>query len=140
MANEYKFEVGDRVNINAVAYESLPAINRMRLPSKFKSTVFTIARKRRQGDVIQYFIPGYDWQGGTGWINEDWISKWCGGGPLRLTIAVIPEGETTKELMEFTETIKRGIYDAMGIPASELGHIEFECIDEIPVELDKVAE
>lgn len=96
-ADEYKFEIGDRVHLNETAYASLPPEQRKLLPTTFKTTLFTIARRDNEGGN-QYFMPGYDWQCGHGWINEEWISKWMGSGPLRLTVTIDPQGDTDEEI------------------------------------------
>lgn len=95
--NDYKYKVGDLVQVDTTLLEQLPRKNRKRGSATFKSNLFTIA-KRRSDPCIQYFIPGYDWQGGDGWVDEFILSKWAGAGPLRLHVTIDPEGDTDEEV------------------------------------------
>ena len=106
MADEYKFEIGDRVHLNETAYATLPPKQQKLLPTTFKTTLFTIARRFSKDGITQYFMPGYDWQCGHGWIDETWISKWMGSGPLRLTVTIDPQGDTDEEIDAKVEKVR----------------------------------
>lgn len=136
---EYKYEVGDRVHLNDTAFKSLPKEMLKHLPRTYQTTIFTVAQRTDAGGINQYFIPGYNWQGGSGWIKEEWISRWCGSGPFKLTVTVMPENETLEELREFTEQAERDIRNAMRVPADILGGVTFKYAKEPTRELDKVA-
>ena len=137
--SKFKFDIGDRVHLNETAYAALPERNKLQLPNTFRGTIFTVARRHQIGNINQYFIPGYDWQGGTGWVVESWLSKWCGDGPLRMSIAIAPEDDTLREVLEYEKEIRDQIYKTLGIP-QRLLKIEFEHTEEPALELDKVAE
>jgi len=119
--SEYKFEIGDRVYLNETAYVSLPEQNRTQLPNTFRGTIFTIAKRSDTTDENQYFIPGYNWQGGTGWVTEAWLSKWCGEGPLRIQVMVDPEDDSHEEFVKFTDQLKKKIYETIRVPEDLLG-------------------
>jgi len=136
VANEYKFDIGDYVNLNDSAYASLPERNQVQLPPTFRSIIFTVAQQKNEAGANWYFIPGYDWQGGSGWVTESWLSKWCGGGPLRMSIEIMPEqDDTMKDLHDFQQRILA----SMRIPANMIGKVEFTYADMTAPELDKKA-
>ncbi|RKZ88303.1 MAG: hypothetical protein DRQ39_02685 [Gammaproteobacteria bacterium] len=95
--SDYKYSIGDRVHVNTTALDQLPPKNRKRVSKTFKSNLFSIAQ-RRNDPTNQYFLPGYDWQGGDSWVDESFISKWAGAGPLSLRVTIDPEGDTDVEV------------------------------------------
>ena len=118
--NDYKYNIGDLVHVNIAVLDQLPPENRKRVPKTFKSNLFTIS-KRRKEPCNQYFVPGYDWQGGDCWVNETFISKWADSGPLRVSVTIDPEGATLQEREANAKNIitelhtickKRGVSDA----------------------------
>jgi len=130
--SDYKYDIGDRVHVNTAVLEQLPRKNRKRSSNTFKSTLFTIAR-RRNDPTIQYFIPGYDWQGGDSWVDEAWLSKWAGAGPLRLHVTIDPEGDTDVEVeRKLRNVCKRIVEDN-----EDLSDMTFELLPKAtPKELD----
>jgi hypothetical protein len=139
--NEYKYEVGDLVHLNATAFESIPRKLRKHLPKTYKTTLFTIARRTNVADINQYFIPGYDWQGGSGWITEAWISKWYGSGPLQLTVTIDPENDTEEEVAEFTDEIikqLRKVSEQFGVDFDDLSDVEIKQFEHMVNHLPKV--
>ncbi len=141
---EYKYNVGDLVHVNETAYESLSPEMRKRLPSTFKTTLFTIANREHAGDTNNYFMPGYDWQCGHGWITEAWITKWIGDGPLSLSITIDPEGDTEEEVEVFTEAVLqqlRKVCEQFGVDFDGLSDVQikqFEYVVNHLPEVDKL--
>lgn len=129
--SDYKYEIGDLVHVNTAVLDQLPPKNRKRSSNTFRSTLFTIAQ-RRNDPTIQYFVPGYDWQGGDSWVNEAWLSKWAGSGPLRLSVTIDSEGATAKErdayAMEMVNKLRASCEDT---PV-----VDIKYIDDPAAELD----
>lgn len=130
-ANEYKYEVGDLVHVSPTALEQLPLKNRKRAQITFKSTLFTIA-KRRDDPTIQYFVPGYDWQGGDSWVDESFLSKWAGSGPLRLSVTVDSEGATAKEREAYATEMTNKLHAV----CKDTPVVDIKYIDDPAAELD----
>lgn len=132
--SSYKFDIGDYVYLNDSAFASLPKKNRMQLPPRYSSTIFAVAQQKNEAGTNWYFIPGYDWQGGTGWVTERWLSKWCGGGPLRMSIEIMPEpDDTMKDLHDF----QKEILESLRVPERLLGKVNFTYAAAPRTELDK---
>jgi hypothetical protein len=132
--SNYKFDIGDYVYLNDSAFASLPKKNRMQLPTTFRSNIFSVAKQKNEAGTNWYFMPGYDWQGGTGWVTESWLTKWCGGGPLRLSVEIMPEqDDTMKDLHDFQQRILA----SMRIPANMIGTIDFTYAETPKAKLDK---
>ena len=132
--SNYKFEVGDRVYLDPAALSKLPKRLLKHLPATYRSHIFTVARRNDVGRRNRYFIPGYDWQGGTGWVVEEWLAKWCGEGTLRFSIEIMPEQDDT---METLHDFQRQILDSLRVPADRLGKIDFTYTHEPAQKLDK---
>lgn len=122
--SDYKYSIGDRVHVNTTVLDQLPPKNRKRVSKTFKSNLFSIAQ-RRNDPTNQYFLPGYDWQGGDGWVDESFLSKWAGAGPLRLTVTVDPEGATDEEVEQKLRNVCKKLVD----DNEDLSDVTYEVID-----------
>jgi hypothetical protein len=120
--SDYKYDVGDLVHVSIKVLDQLPKKNRKRVSSTFKSNLFIIAKRRKEPN--QYFVPGYDWQGGDAWVDEAWLSKWAGSGPLRLAVTIDPEDSTDEE---FTEKLHK-VCEKLGKEHDDL-IVTFEEVD-----------
>ena len=122
--SDYKYSIGDLVHVNTAILDQLPPKNRKRAPKTFKSNLFTIAR-RRNDPTNQYFVPGYDWQGGDGWVDESFLSKWAGAGPLRLKVTIDPEGATNEEVERKLHNVCKKLVE----DNDDLTEVTYEVID-----------
>jgi hypothetical protein len=122
--SDYKYNVGDLVHVNLAVLAQLPSKNRKRVPTTFKSNLFTITKQRKK-PRNQYFVPGYDWQGGDSWVDECFLSKWAGAGPLRLKVTIDPEGDTMVEV----ERKLRNVCKKLVEDNDDLTEVTYEVID-----------
>lgn len=130
--SDYKYKVGDLVHVSVAILDQLPPENRKRVSNTFKSNLFYIAQ-RRNDPTNQYFVPGYDWQGGDCWVDESFLSKWAGAGPLRLTVTIDPEGDTDDEVEEKLRNVCKKLVE----DNEDLSGVEFELLPKaISEELD----
>jgi len=128
--SDYKYNVGDLVHVNLAALDQLPPKNRKHVPDTFKSNLFTIS-KRRDDPSVQYFVPGYDWQGGDSWVDESFLSKWAGRGPLRLKVTIDREGSPESEVMATAAEVRESFEQA-----GELGVLDIIYTGDPVAELD----
>ena len=122
--SDYKYSIGDLVHVNVAVLDQLPPKNRKRVPNTLKSNLFTIA-KRRTEPCNQYFVPGYDWQGGDSWVDESFLSKWAGAGPLRLKVTIDPEGSTDEEVEQKLRNVCKKLVE----DNEDLSDVTYEVID-----------
>lgn len=148
MNEDYKFEVGNLIRISPDAFdEQLPDFADIK--NICHTRLFTIAERKvhwytvleEQCTTNWYRIPGYDWQGGDGWINEAWLTKWDGSGQLQLTVTLSPEGQTREaveaEARVMLENI-RDIAEGLGIPREAISKAAIRYDNEPAIDLDMV--
>ena len=133
--SEAKFDIGMLVNLNAIAYSSLPEENQEQVAETYADTIFRVKERAEVDGEFKYRLPGYDWQGNE-WVNESLLEQWTGEGPITISVTIDPEGESRKAMWTLSEKLKKQIYEV----AQNFASVEVEFTEEPAPDLDKVAE
>ena len=148
MSENFKFEVGTLVKINPEAIdEQLYSLSK--ITEICRTRLFTIADRKvhwytimeEQHSTNWYQIPGYDWHGGEGWIDEAWLTKWNGSGQLQITVTLSSEGQTREEVeCEAKEMLVKiqDIVEGLGMPREAISMVGIKYGDGPVIELDMV--
>jgi hypothetical protein len=146
MSEDFKFEVGNLVKIDPTAFdEQLPDFSKVE--EICDNNLFIIADRKvhwytiadEQHSTTWYYIPGYDWQGGNGWIDGAWLTRWNGAGQLQMTITLTSKKRTKEEAEAEAEELLekvRDVIEGMGMPRESIQKIGIRYGNEERIELD----